>query len=719
MPSCQCERNAVDFSDRPIQRPSDDKFGIDSFAQTVAKCIARLPNPEGSVVAVCGPWGSGKSGAVNLIRHHLSSMAGDVTVIPFLCWKYRSKDAVAQAFLRELNTGLQPWLSESEQAKRALRQMCARVSGMGPVIGSALGATIHPSVGALVTWAWEHLSGRHESEMGDEELRSELSGVLSQQDKRILIVIDDMDRLMPDEVMTVLRLIKSIGRLPNVMYLLAYDRSVVENIVAKHSKKSSQGFLEKIVQASFELPEADQNILESILWHNLEAIVGDNVDDDEDEMWHSVTEYVMPDINTPRDVVRLLNTIAVSWGAVAGEVDISDFLVICGIHLRYPKLYRKIQTRKWDLVGTAGYPLQGDVGMSEDDWKELLPPEDYEGTPLERNNAKDLLIRLFPRVEEMVSNLKNTKANQTEWERERRICSPSHFDTYFVFAASSYALPAAELNSIFEKVTKGEDIGPTLRKLVDEKIADGRTKAACLLEDLAKHADRIDVESIQCLLSDVFRVSNCLLTRPGEHEGLISDPNLMRIDILVKALLCREPNVGRRSQILFAALQSAPPTILMTIEALARSKYKLNESGLSVASDDVLLSQDDMEKLRKQIWETLHTKKMMGTLIDEPRLVFVLAWWARNVKTDVPEIKKWCEECTQDDAKFTKFAEGLLLYLSRFLAPTINDFLDVDALKSNLGERKARKGISLFELKLVQGLEERLNMIDAESKEPD
>jgi predicted KAP-like P-loop ATPase len=59
------------FNDSPISRPENDKYGFDQFARAIARSIERMATPDGTVIAVNGPWGSGKSSAINLIQHHL------------------------------------------------------------------------------------------------------------------------------------------------------------------------------------------------------------------------------------------------------------------------------------------------------------------------------------------------------------------------------------------------------------------------------------------------------------------------------------------------------------------------------------------------------------------------------------------------------------------------------------------------------------------------
>ncbi|MCA1606613.1 MAG: hypothetical protein LC775_14360 [Acidobacteria bacterium] len=58
------------FNDAPILAPEDDRFGIDRFAQGLAQSFKRIESPIGATIAINGPWGSGKSSAVNLVRHH-------------------------------------------------------------------------------------------------------------------------------------------------------------------------------------------------------------------------------------------------------------------------------------------------------------------------------------------------------------------------------------------------------------------------------------------------------------------------------------------------------------------------------------------------------------------------------------------------------------------------------------------------------------------------
>src|SRR5262245_41956884 len=94
-------------NDKPISAPTEDRYGTDPFARALAASIKKMPAPEGTVIALNGPWGSGKSSAVNLILHHLKNAeSADIKVINFACWWFRGEDQLALAFFRELYAGV-------------------------------------------------------------------------------------------------------------------------------------------------------------------------------------------------------------------------------------------------------------------------------------------------------------------------------------------------------------------------------------------------------------------------------------------------------------------------------------------------------------------------------------------------------------------------------------------------------------------------------------
>jgi predicted KAP-like P-loop ATPase len=122
------------FNDAPILTPEDDRFGIDRFAQALAQSFKDIESPIGATIAINGPWGSGKSSAVNLIRHHLKSNveAGRLELIDFRCWWFRGEEALTLAFLQELNASLRNSLSN--KAKELIPRLGKTLLQAGQVV---------------------------------------------------------------------------------------------------------------------------------------------------------------------------------------------------------------------------------------------------------------------------------------------------------------------------------------------------------------------------------------------------------------------------------------------------------------------------------------------------------------------------------------------------------------------------------------------------------
>lgn len=245
------------FDDVPITSPDKDRFGFDPFASAISDCIRSVENPLGSVVAIYGPWGSGKSSVINLVRHHLANDAADLEVINFPAWMYRTEDALAVGFFKELYAGLSPVLSEQTKAAGALRKLGANLAGASSLAGMVVGL-FAGSLGERATTATlDALGGFIEQGETAEDLQATLADALREAGKKFLVIIDDLDRLSPEEALVIFRLVKSVGRLPNVMYLLAYDRETTEqalhvgfrlkaHITLRRSSKRDSSFLNPI-----------------------------------------------------------------------------------------------------------------------------------------------------------------------------------------------------------------------------------------------------------------------------------------------------------------------------------------------------------------------------------------------------------------------------------------------------------------------------------------
>lgn len=649
--------DSLHYNDQPITTPAEDRFGINPFARALATSIRKLKSPAGSVIGLNGPWGSGKSSAVNLVRHHLAGAvkAEEMVIINFACWWFRGEDALALAFFRELNAGLAPTLGA--KVKKLIPKLGARLLRTGAVVGKVAEAAGAGVAGAIAEKSMDWLAGLIDQDESVETLHTELSKALAAQNKRFLIVIDDIDRLSPDEALLIFRLVKSIGRLPNVMYLLVYDRLLAEKIVAERYPSEGPHYLEKIIQAAFELPEPSPFDVEQQLFSVLESICGAPKQEDEKRFMNIFHEGVAPALRTPRDVARFANSLSVTWPAVAGEVDLGDFLALEVLRLLHPTIYRAVRQHKEALTGT------GPHGASERE-KESKHFDDllFGDEPPPDERLRRVLMRLFPALEAVWDNFTYGEAVAKEWAAERRVCSPPHFDSYFRFAVGDSALPINELDELIKRADNHDYIARTLRDAAKVTRSSGGTKAAVLLSELTTHAGRVSREKIQPLMTTLFEVFDEINVEADTGKGFTIASNAYRLHWLMRALTLDRMSLGERSTVFTQACDTASIGWLADFTRSAWTDYHPREGNEPERPEKCLTTEEDADHLRQLLLIRIVDAAKDGRLANHRELELLLSWWRELSGDEGANVRTWTSNLFATDDGVKQLAKAFTLH---------------------------------------------------------
>jgi predicted KAP-like P-loop ATPase len=645
-------------NDQPIGSPSQDRFGIDPFAIALAKSITKLKSPNGSVIALNGPWGSGKSSALNLIRHHLGEAikSQEIVVINFACWWFRGEEALALAFFRELYAGLSPTIGT--KLKKSLPKLGARFLRAGPALGGAVDVAGGAGIGAAAGATMEWLSGLIEQEESVEKLHQELSTILAGQQRRFLIVIDDIDRLSPDEALLIFRLVKSVGRLPNVIYLLVYDRQLAEKIVSERFPSEGPHYLEKIVQAAFEIPEPLPSDLHNQLFAQFEAIFGPLKEDSARHFMNLFYGNVAPEIRTPRDVTRLLNSLSVAWPAVEGEVDLGDFVALETLRLRHPQIHRALRQNKDKLFNISPHGHYDKKKIADDYDKLLLRSIVAE----EREHYRHALMRLFPSLGTVWGNNHYGSDFSQRWASERRVCSVLHFYTYFRFAIGNEILSVKELGGFIQRIAEENFVVEELRNAVKVERPSGGTKAAVLLSELTNHAGKIDLKDVQPLLTALFSVADDIDVEADVGKGFSLSNNHLRLHWLLRSLTLDRMSLTDRSTIFVQACQTAPLGWLVDFTESAWGDYYPRENKQPEPESNCLTTRDDAELLRNMSHQRITEAATNSSLLNHKNLAYLLYRWADLIEADDESVKSWTAAQVATDEGVEKLAMAFTSY---------------------------------------------------------
>lgn len=624
------------FNDSPIERREEDLYGVTSFSEALAKSILNIKDPIGTTIALNGAWGSGKSSTVNLIRAELSEAKDShLIVTEFKCWWYRGEEALALAFLQQLNSVLGEQFGD--KTRKLVRKLGRGILQAGPVIGPAIALTPVGWLSGLVGGLFDVAKRLFPDEEPLETVFRELSKVLEAENRRFLVIIDDMDRLSSEEALAIFRLIKSVGRLPNVMYLVVFDRQLADKAINEKYPSEGPHFLEKIIQAGFELPMPVSTDLNNAVLASIDEICGTPSEDQLVRFMNVFYDVVAPYITSPRHVSRFQNAISVTWPAIAGEVNLADFVALEILRLYEPTLFSAIKGNKSLVCGT-----KTENNNNNDDRFSIFLNGIEEGR---QDVAKTALQRLFPRLESI--------GYGGEWisERssERRVCVEAHFDTYFRLNLSDEVLSGKAIDELIEKAGDSDYIKKVFMDAANARRRTGQSMVPVYFDELTTHGKRVDKDKVRPLLSALFEIHDAIDLKIDADSGFMAMANTtLRYHWLIRKLTRNKFSIEERTDMYLKATEAASLGWLINFVSSARGDYQVREDRQPTAEEDCLVSENVLPELTKRALNAIRTSSADGSLLVHKDLLYILYRWIDFMGGDPTEARAWTDSLLDD-----------------------------------------------------------------------
>lgn len=632
--------------DRALTDPASDRLGYAPFAERLADAILNLPHDEGVVIALHGAWGSGKTTALNFVCHFIAARPTNERpdVIEFNPWWFAGIEDLVRAFFDQLQAQLGP-------TKRLLNNLRSSLAGLAEAVSEA--PTPYGSVGKVAARA---ARPRHKNVP---ELKQQIASVLRKRGKRILVVIDDIDRLSRDEIREVFRAIKAVADFPNIAYLLAFDRKIAVEALEGLYPGAGNDYLEKIVQVPFELPPADRLAIRGLFLERLVPILSDAKLDKtyfSNVFYESISKF----LETPRDVARLTNALAVTFRAVAGEVNPVDFVAIESLRLFCPEAYDIVRSNQEMFAGDSPTdwrrPTREELKEFHDEWIKPLASSNPDHAEL----VRAMLKRLFPRFNSVWENIQYGPNWESRWRRELRICSEDIFPVYFSLAVPRGELSNSEIKSILEEARDAARLSERLCRLAEEMRPDGKTRLSAFLDRLQDYTESgVPSENIEPIVSALFDVGDKLVA-PGELSGVgiftVGDNFLM--GQVIWQLLKRVEGEAR-----FRILErtfAVGKAIYIMQEAVVvlgqqQGRYTDHEAD---PEQQWLVSGEQLITLESLLLQKIKSASQDSSLLHCPGLPWVLRFWQKESGEE--EVGNWVSETTKLDANLALFLESHL-----------------------------------------------------------
>jgi predicted KAP-like P-loop ATPase len=288
-------------------------------------------------------------------------------------------------------------------------------------------------------------------------------------------------------------------------------------------------------------------------------------------------DVVAREIRTPRDLIRLMNAMSVTWAAVGNEVDHADFIALETLRLLRGEVYRALRANKAFVCGLSQRGSGDGRGKAEEANTLLLGSAKESDRP----RLRRALMRLFPRLESVWSNLHYSEDSEIEWVRERRVCTKKHFDSYFRFSVGDEVLPRDELKSVIARVADTAFVQATFRAALSAVRKDGTIKAKLLLDELNIHAEDVADGDVAPLLTTLFELSDEFDVESDEGRGFSSGDNSDRLRWLARRLTLERFDLAARSAIFVAACAKAGLSWLADFSGFTHREHYPRTTGLA------------------------------------------------------------------------------------------------------------------------------------------
>jgi len=262
------ERFDFFVADTPLIDPALDRFKRWPFAQRIAQTIASRRDPSSIVVGIYGTWGEGKTTVLNFIIKELEKSA-HIICLRFNPWRFTDETQLLRNFFLSLADVLGKSISSKKEKIGKWLQDYATI--LAP-ISFTLGGIVQLSPAESAKEAGKTLSS-----IELDELRTRIEEVLKNEKKRVVIFMDDIDRLDKTEIQTVFKLLKLSADFAYTAYVVAFDEKMVAAALGeKYVSLDAQAgriFLEKIVQVPLSLPVADRLSLRKFCFEGVDEAI--------------------------------------------------------------------------------------------------------------------------------------------------------------------------------------------------------------------------------------------------------------------------------------------------------------------------------------------------------------------------------------------------------------------------------------------------------------
>lgn len=304
------------YKDSPVINLTEDFLGVKKYVDALCDFVLKCETPM--TVSIQGEWGCGKTSFINLMSEKLHKCNNLILPNIFNTWQYSQFELGEQLPIVLIGKLIEGCGGNDEA-------LSARIIGGFKKLLEVFGETADAAISSISPidvspseMLLKILDKSNDSVKIIESLKTQFQKCIDDaikyktenNDGRMIVFIDDLDRLEPIKAVELLEVLKVFMDCNNCVFILAIDYEViVQGVKQKYGENFSRGrqFFDKIIQLPYKMPIAQYDI-KSFLEKSFEQMGIHNSDDSWNDFLENSKEIITCSVGyNPRGIKRLLN----------------------------------------------------------------------------------------------------------------------------------------------------------------------------------------------------------------------------------------------------------------------------------------------------------------------------------------------------------------------------------------------------------------------------
>lgn len=589
----------------PISLLGDDKLNRSEFAVSLAQAISNYKKESCLTISLMGKWGSGKTSIINMVEDCWNQSNSENIIVHFDPWYFSNRNDLIFQFFDILSNIPEKGFTDKINVDNLKR----------------LGKSLVNMTSFSLNVGLASVNFDHElnNEISDEEtllsLKETISDEFAKLDQKVIIIIDNIDRLSDDEVKQIMMLVKSLADFPHVVYILSFDKDAVLGSLKNLKVYNPEMFLEKIIQIPIMVPEIRSSQLDKLVIFYLDDFYKNFHDFDEtyQKDFFDIYSYLRLFFDNLRDLYRYINIITFYFSVFKDDVNINDFMLILAMQLFEHNIYNKIKHNP-SLFLVSLEDQKDDV---KDDNKNRIQEIIELHSKLSENDVYSVLLKLFPRIRMYYRNIVLDDYYK-EWKYNFRICTTEYFDNYFTLNLEAEDLSANSIKKLF----KLDDV-KKISEMFLEYDRNNQTKE--LFDIIINRMRDIPKKNAHYFINSLIDIGDQLHV----PFNMFFDKKVYLSRILDDLLKKYDTN-SERFDVLQKAIDNSENSLYVAIEILSDQDFIYNRFDYENDRKDVseaVIDENDLEKLEDMVVLKIRGWDETDKLWDSLDLEFILYSW--------------------------------------------------------------------------------------------